>query len=301
MKRFLSAAALAAAFPLLVAAQASPAPPTADLPVAVVNGSIITRGYLDFLWSRLPEKVRTQWYQNGGKLGYLEQYVLRRLVIADAVQKGLEQKPQVQDEIAAARDSALFDAYVREVLAPTVITDETMKSYYQENMEAFAVPERAKLRLIAISAAKRSPEEAKALASKILVEVFGGKGEVSSKAELQRRFAEAAERYSEHPSARQGGDLGWASPTAFEGALADAAHTVSPGMMSGVLELQGGYGILFVEERRDAGVLPFEEVRDQVWQKLLAASSKQLVEAAGKRSMELRNAAKVEVLPENLQ
>lgn len=301
MKRFLFAAAVAVALPLTAVAQAPTAAADADLPVAMVNGEAITSGYLDFLWNRLPEKTRQQWTRSGGgKAAYLEQYVLRRLIIQEAAQKGLDQRPEVRDEVAAARDSALFDAWVRETVTPKIATEEVLKTYYAENMSQFAVPERAKLRIIAISTARRTAEEARGIAARILVELFSARNEAGAKEEVSRRFAAAAERYSDHPSARMGGEIGWADPSALEGSLAEAAHSVAPGMVSGVLEMEGGYAILMVEERRPAGVLSFAEAHDQVRQKVLAASTKDIIDAAGKHSMELRGKAKVQVLPENI-
>src|SRR5262249_5860582 len=118
MKRTLLGFALLAATPLFAQQQkAATAAPAADSEIVVPKGNAgpIRRGTLAMLGSRLGERARKQYEKTGGgKAGFLDNYVRKRLILQKVAASGFDKKPEVQAELDAARESALFDLYVRD-------------------------------------------------------------------------------------------------------------------------------------------------------------------------------------------
>ena len=80
-------------------------------------------------------------------------------------------------------------------------------------------------------------------------------------------FAEAAKRYSRHPSASRGGDIGWKTRrqlTSWDPAVSRAVSQLSPGQQTGVLRLRTGLWILEVRDFRQARELTFDEALPQL-------------------------------------
>lgn len=303
----LTALALAAALPLL-GQQTAPAPArSGDEVVATVNGENITRARLDQLWERAGTRARTQYEKNGGgKMGFLENYLRKRLVLQEAFKKNFQDQPHVKAELEAARESALFDLYVRDVVGATVVTEADIRKFYDENKADFEVPSRAKVRHILITAQDRSPQEAKATAAQILAElaqyqIAAQKDLPGAKPILASRFAEAAQKYSEDTTAANGGDLGWMTRDKLDERFADAAFSMPVGVMSGVVESAFGYHLILVEARENARTETFEEARGSIREFLLTRDAAKVVEAVSKLSNELRRNSKVAVFPENVQ
>src|SRR5713226_9105083 len=107
MKRFIFASLALVTLPLL--AQAPQTTPDAEKPVAVINVEVITAGQLDRLYDGIGAPMREQYAKNGGKAAFLENYLRKRLVIQEALKAGYDKRPDVQSDMEAATESALFD------------------------------------------------------------------------------------------------------------------------------------------------------------------------------------------------
>ena len=125
--------------------------------VAVVNGEQITADQLDRLWNRMGAKMRAQYEKAGnGKLRFLENYIGKRLLLQLAAQSEFDKSPDIQAELEAAKEAALFDLYVREVVASQIVTEAAIRKFYDEHPTEFVHPEAAKVRL---SVSSTQPEE----------------------------------------------------------------------------------------------------------------------------------------------
>jgi len=105
-------------------------------------------------------------------------------------------------------------------------------------------------------------------------------------------FAAVAKAYSKEPSAEQGGVIGWVVRGDLVQVLEEAAFTLPVGGISEVLESPGGFHILKVEERQDAGQATLEDVRKDIEPKLRAQVA---AERYKKWVQELRKESRVRV------
>ncbi|HMP89910.1 MAG TPA: peptidyl-prolyl cis-trans isomerase [Kiritimatiellia bacterium] len=89
-------------------------------------------------------------------------------------------------------------------------------------------------------------------------------------------FEEEARTTSKDPSAALGGDWGWIEPGMLRDELRNALEATSVGEISDIVATPEGYYLIKVEERRDAYVKTFEEVRREIETELRERESERL-------------------------
>jgi len=88
-------------------------------------------------------------------------------------------------------------------------------------------------------------------------------------------FAALAKQHSACPSAPKGGDLGSQPRGAWVKPFEDAAFATRAGEVSDVVETQFGYHIIKVSEHKQAGMMPFEQVKDRLMNGLKGQKQKE--------------------------
>ncbi|HUR79984.1 MAG TPA: peptidylprolyl isomerase [Thermoanaerobaculia bacterium] len=301
MKRTLLAFALAAA------ALPTFAQTDADKLVARVNGKEITNRELDAQWERVAPKYQEQYLKMGGKKVFLDNYVAKYLLVQEAVRSGFAAKINAPKELDAAAESALFDRYVREVLAAPLITEEMMRDAYTQHSDQFRVPEQASLRIIRALKGE-NPEGARDRVAQAMVEIFSARADIAKSVPagkaldaLAVEFSKVAERTSDHESAKEGGIMGWVALRTLDPRIAGAARSMKKGTISGVLESADAYQIILVDDYRGADVESYDAAKDALREFVLARQSQHVIAAVQKKTAELRASGKVELFPENVR
>lgn len=302
MKRGFIIFAVAVVSAVPVFAQETAMPPAKNV-VAVVNGETITAEQLDMLWNRIGAKMRAQYEKTGdGKLRFLENYISKRLLLQLAGQAGFDQSPAVQAELEAAKEAALFDLYVRDVIAAQIVTEPMIRKFYDEHAAEFTQPETAKVRIIDISKEKHSVEDARLLISNVMRDLFTVRMATrGDRQALVNAFAGAAKKSSEHASAASGGDLGWVTRDALDPALRAGVFTMQPGAMSGILETETAMHLVLLEDRAPARTESYESARAGIREYLIGANTQKVVEAVGRTTRELSASSKVTLYPDNMK
>ena len=118
---------------------------------------------------------------------------------------------------------------------------------------------------------------------------------------LLSRFTAAARKYSEDGAAQSGGDLGWVAKGTLDKNFEDAAFNLAPMTISGIVESQFGYHLIFVEATKPPGMQPYEDVRNDLREFLITQHSADLVAAVTRLTNELRANSKVALYPENIK
>ncbi len=293
-----SAFAQQATAPTPAAAEAS----SASQIVATVNGESITREKLDQLWERMSPKMKLQYERNGGgKMGFLDNYTRKLLMIQEAKRSGFDKKPGVQAEMESAKESALFDAYVRDVIAATVVSDAEIRAFYDANLPDFTSPQ-AKLLLIRVAKGDR-PADAREQISQVMNGLMVARTELAKSGrhvrELKGEFSKVAEKLSQDPSADRGGDLGWVERGRLPAQLEEAAFSMPLETVSGILETNDSFSLLYLEERANR-TEPFEEVSGTIREYLIGRKQRDVVDAVTKTTAGLRSRADVKMFPQNI-
>lgn len=292
MKRTVVTLALVLVSALPLAAQTG-----GDTVVAVVNGEKITKAHLDLLWNRMGEKMRAQYEKSGGKMAFLNNYIGKRLLLQKASQSGFDKRAEVVAELEAAKESALFDLYVREAIGGQFVEESEIRAFYDENPDQFTTPERVKVRTIFIDGTTRGLPEARALAGRVMQSLFETK---TDPAKLAQSFDGAAREHSEHASAIKGGDLGWVDRSMLDKRVADAAFGLRPGTMSGLIDAENGIHLLLVEDRQKETIKPYEEARAGIKEFFISRQAQNVMDVVTKTTSELRATSKVTVYADHV-
>ena len=141
------------------------------------------------------------------------------------------------------------------------VTEDDARKYYSENPKQFEVPEQVRASHILIEPDTSDPDadpnevkaRAEAKAQDLLKQIKEG-GD----------FTELAKAHSGCSSAANGGDLGFFSRGQMVAPFEKAAFQLKPGQLSDIVETKYGYHIIKVTERKDASVIPFEQVKDGI-------------------------------------
>ncbi|NEX18345.1 MAG: nitrogen fixation protein NifM [Halochromatium sp.] len=178
-----------------------------------------------------------------------------------------------------------FDAVMQRVGARhTPITDADERLFYELHRERFTTPETRSARHILITINEDYPENSRATA-RARIEAIAERLKAtedqspSSKAsssksasdqpsERQQRFSDEARKGSECPTAMDGGQLGQIRQGQLYPALDAALFNLDQGAISGILESELGFHLLFCEAIHAANSLPFSQVRERIHEAL---------------------------------
>ncbi|WP_374515537.1 SurA N-terminal domain-containing protein [Niveibacterium sp.] len=163
-----------------------------------------------------------------------------------------------------------------ELAAQATVTDDEIRKQYDANKDRYSAPEERRARHILIEAAKDAGSSKRAAAKE--------KAEALLK-QLQQKpdsFAALAKANSQDPgSAANGGDLGFFGRGAMVKPFEDAAYSLKPGQLSGVVETDYGYHIIRLEEVRGGGTKSFDQAKAEIAQELKrTAAAKRYAEIA---------------------
>lgn len=156
----------------------------------------------------------------------------------------------------------------QEVRAKIQVGEREQREYYEANRARYGGEENFRARHIFL----RVPKEAKAEEVK---RIMATALEVLNEARSGKEFAELAKKYSDDPSAREGGDLGTFRKGEVLADFAEAVEKMKPGEVSDLISTPAGFHIIKLEERSPGRVKPFEEVKGEIEELLYKAKSEE--------------------------
>ncbi|MGH9448037.1 MAG: peptidylprolyl isomerase, partial [Terriglobia bacterium] len=163
------------------------------------------------------------------------------------------------------------------------VTDADIQQYYTQHVSEFSVPDKVKVAHILFKTTGETPQEAAqtlATAQKVLAQIRAG-----------ANFADMATKYSQDSgSAAKGGELGWIERGQTVKPFEDAAFSLKPGEMSGLIKTVYGYHIIKVEDRQYAHVESLAEAKPSIQKTLQAQQANQAQQSlAAKVEQELKS------------
>jgi peptidyl-prolyl cis-trans isomerase C len=238
--------------------------------VASVNGQYISKKTLEELEKDLSQR-------SGGqapaypKDKLVEELVQREVLVQDAIQKKLDQSPEVLAQLDAAKKAILTQASLQNYLKANPVSDADIKKEYDKQIGGTNSQE-YKARHILV----KSEEEAK----KLIVELDKG-----------AKFDKLANKHSmDAKESQNGGDLGWFSPSQMVQPFSEAVAKLEKGKYSKEpVKTQFGYHVILLEDSRKQTPPPLEAVKEQLSPMLQRQKIQTMVE-------NLRKQAKVEIL-----
>jgi peptidyl-prolyl cis-trans isomerase SurA len=170
----------------------------------------------------------------------------------------------------------------REVRSSVVLSEEEMRSYYQDHSDLFLTPLQYRLRQILISIpepglAQTAEQTARSVADQL-----------KSGADFQA----LVKRYSSGPEVKNNGNLGTVRADQMLPEIRRAIEPLKAGEFSGPVKTTAGIHIFRLDEIQPPKPRPFEEVKTEIQERLFQERSAELYE---KWLKDLRATAHVEI------
>jgi len=229
-------------------------PLIADGQVAVDAGDV--HGFL----LRIPEEQRGNFLQSYDRIATVaDQVFITRTLAAKAKAQGMDKDPIVQRRLQQVQEAVLADLYTQKVQreVQSVNLDQRARELYRAEPEKYRSPETVDVEHILVDQKGRTRDMALARANDVLAQARSGKEE----------FLTLAARYSDDPSKnRNGGALGYTSPTSFNVQAREAIAKLKKGEISGVVESDQGFHIFRLLDRKAPQLAPYEAVERDIVQ-----------------------------------
>ncbi len=209
---------------------------------------------------------------------------------------GIESMPvdhrlQLEAELQhRAEEQVLLQQIETDVRSAGLPSEAVLKQFYQDNLAKFTTPPRLRLSVILLKVAPSAPVQAWQAAETEAKQL-------REKLESGASFAKQARLHSGDASAENGGDLGFVHQGMLSREAQQAVDTLEVGEVSAASTLLQGVALFRLEERQEAKVNPFEQVRERaqgLWQREQAEKAWQALLRS------LRAKAKIEITDNNM-
>ena len=191
--------------------------------------------------------------------------LVRQSLVAEAKAKGWDKKAEVQFIMERAKEQALLQLYMSDVLRvpSTYPSEEEVKKAYQANRSAFALPAQFNLAQIFISVPENADKEAQVAAQKRAADL-------AAKARAKGAdFAQLARDNSDHKdTAPKGGELGWLPDGQILPEIRAVLDRMEKGDISAPIRSATGWHIVKLVDKKPPSVRPLPEVRDALIQQM---------------------------------
>jgi peptidyl-prolyl cis-trans isomerase C len=236
--------------------------------VAVVNGQYIAKSTLADLEKEIAVRGQGQTFP---KEKLIEELVQRQLLIQDAVQKKLDQSPEVVAQLEGAKNTLLTQADLQNYLKTNPVTDADLKAEYDSKVGGSNATEYKASHILVKDEAE---------AKKLIADLDKG-----------AKFADLANKHSlDAKESQNGGELGWFAAGQMVEPFSEAVAKLEKGKYSKEpVKTQFGYHIILREDSRAQTPPPFDAVKEQLKPLLERKKVQKMVE-------EMRKQAKVEIL-----
>ncbi len=235
--------------------------------LATVNGEEITQADIDLFYQELPDQMKQipiEQVQNQ----ILDRLIDQQLILGEAKKARLDKRPDIERKLAYEKTKILNESYL-EIVLEKEVTPERIREVYNR---AIALEEKR--------------EEIKA--RHILVKTEAEALDIINALKRGGDFISLAKERSTGPSGKNGGDLGFFTADQMVPPFSKAAYALRKGETSDKpVQTQFGWHVIKVEDRRLAGVRPFQELEPQIREQLVTKAYEKIIQ-------QFRKTAKIE-------
>ncbi|QGZ37820.1 peptidyl-prolyl cis-trans isomerase C [Pseudoduganella flava] len=249
---------------ILVASLAVAAAPAFAQNIAVVNGKGIPTTRVD----AIVKQVVAQGQQKDSpelRDAIKKELISREVLMQEAEKQGYAKSAEVKQQMENARQSIVVQAMIGDYMKKNPVKDADVKAEYDRFVKETGDKE-YHVRHILV--------ETEAQANDIIAKLKGG-----------AKFEDLAKQSKDTGSANNGGDLDWATPSAFPEVFSKAFVGLQKGQVTEKpVQTQNGFHVIKVDDVRAAKLPTLEEVKPQIEEALaqrkLQAYQEELVKKA---------------------
>ncbi|HZS97310.1 MAG TPA: peptidyl-prolyl cis-trans isomerase [Terriglobales bacterium] len=170
------------------------------------------------------------------------------------------------------------------ILSQIQVSPEDLKAYYEKNRDQYRVPDEVKVAHIEIKTPQpaadgkvdeKAVEEARKKAEDVLKQLKGG-----------AKFEDLAKKYSEDPSGKQGGEVGWIGRGRTAAEFEKTAFSQAPGQTSDLVKTGYGFHIIRTEDKHEAHTKTLDEVKAEIEPLIKQQKASRMMDNAGNSLLE---------------
>ncbi|NEW59941.1 peptidylprolyl isomerase [Sulfurovum sp. bin170] len=243
-----------------------------------VNGEKITKD--EVMQVMGPQGIEFDTLDKGMKDRVVGMIVDRKLLSQEAGKAGLDTTDSYKTKLELLKKDLILTVWMEQEAKK--IEDSTkesdLKAFYDKNSDKFKTPAELKASHILVE-----KEDNATAIIKILNDSNDTKAE----------FIKLAKEKSTGPSGKSGGDLGWFSLDKMVPEFSAAADKLKKGNFTKEpVKTQFGFHIIYLDDRKDAGVQKFDDVKEQIKGNLNKEKFNKLIESTIEK---LKKDAKIEL------
>lgn len=213
--------------------------------LAKVDGKEITQDLFDSIMRNLPENHAAQAATEEGQKRLLDEIISGELLYIDAIANKMDEEESFKAILEETKKNLLQRYAIENLILETEVSNEEALAYYNANNNHFMNKEEVTASHILVSTIEESEKIAEAIKEGL-------------------EFAEAAKKYSSCPSKEVGGNLGTFEKGRMVPEFEEVAFSLPVGVVSEPVKTQFGFHLIKVENKNNAGVAEFEEVKDAI-------------------------------------
>jgi peptidyl-prolyl cis-trans isomerase C len=227
----------------------SPAPSTASAdhsaPVAIVNGTPLSRDFFDFYAKGVAGKTSMADLTPEQQQQALDTLIRAQVIAQEATKEGLDKDPSTAALIQLARLNVLQQAVSDRYLKDKKPTEQEARAEYETQVGMLPHQEYH--------------------VHHILVATEGFARKLIAELEKGANFSDVAKRESMDPSKTNGGDIGWLTPDRIMKPFADAMVALKKGEYTHKpVQTQYGWHIIRLEDIREVTPPTFDQVHQRL-------------------------------------
>lgn len=228
-------------------------PPQEEPVVAMINGRSITQSEFDMRWGDLSEATRARYEKEGGKRRFLDELIMRELLMQEARKQGLDQSDEIREKTQRYREQLILDELLKDKIKTKVeVSKEELDAYLGKHANQLLANPKVQV------------------STMLLPNIYAAK-DLKRQVEAGGNFARFALRYSvDERSRAKGGDLGPYRKGLLEPELDAVIPTLHPGAISDPIKTDKGYYLLKVSPLEPEILQADQATRERLRQELLA-------------------------------
>ena len=219
--------------------------------LATVAGREITQEEFDAFLASVPKEQQAYISNPKFREHCLDQLTSLHMFAQMGEDLNLDETEDFKKAYENAKRDILAQMAMRETLKDVTVTEEELKTFYDQNQQQFKKGETVNAKHILTDSEEKCHD--------ILEEIVKG----------EKTFEDAAKEFSTCPSKERGGDLGEFGKGQMVKEFEDAAFSAEIGHVVGPVKTQFGYHLNKVEKKIEATVVSFEQIKENLRTNLL--------------------------------
>jgi parvulin-like peptidyl-prolyl isomerase len=206
----------------------------------------------------------------------LNQLVEKKLLTKAALSSNVQQSQAFKEALEKIKKDLALEIWMQEEFKKVSVSDNEINAYYKNNEAEFKTPEKLTARHILVE----NENDAKG----IIKQLDGSKNKLET-------FIELAKSKSTGPTGKNGGSLGEFAANQMVPEFSQAASALTTNSYSKKpVKTQFGYHVIYLEDKKPAKKLSFEEVKGQISQGLMQQKFRDAIQ---KKASKLKESSKI--------